>query len=412
MEAARTRKVPTAVDSLIAGGTESGLRFALSDREEDLRRRVEEFARAVVAPGAEDRIRERRFEPSIWSRASELGLARIAVGDDHEPAARRTVPICLALEALQAGGGDGGFSLSLAAHVALCLIPLATFGSADQRRRFVPGLASGDQIGGLAISEPGHGSDVTGLETTAEQVEGGFRLRGVKTYVTNGSIADVVIVLARTGGGGGGLGFGLTAFLVEPRSTPGVQIVEQRLAGFRSCPIARVEMSDALVPEVQVLGRPGAGYHTVARKCFDLERSIMLAPVVGEMQRCLDEALEFAYTRRSGDRRIVTFGQIQRRLADMRTRLESARWSLYRSAWVQDEGVQDLSSGPIAKKIVAEAALANAADAIQVMGAAGADEDGPVARALHDARLVGIAGGTLELQEQALVAAMVDARQG
>ena len=333
-------------------------------------------------------------------------MTGMGLGDPAQDAVPRTGPVCLALEALQAGGGDSGLSLSLAAHLALCLLPIAIFGSPDHRRRYLPPLASGRWIGGLAISEPAHGSDATGLETSARAVDGGFSLQGMKSYVTNGSVADVLVVLARTGKGD--LGFGLTAFVVEPRTTPGIIIEDVRLSGFRSCRISNVEFAGAIVPASQVLGRLGAGFHTVARRCFDFERSITLAPVVGEMQRSLEHCIGFASSRRSGRAPIVSFGQVQRRLANMRARLDSARWALYRCAWEQENGIANACTGPATKKIIAEGALRNAADAIQVMGAAGALEDGPVARSLHDARLVSIAGGTLELQEQSLVAAMLD----
>lgn len=388
----------------------SALSFSLSDGERELVERVSAFARAEVAPGAEERIRERRFDRELWRRAAEAGLTGIGLEGDAADPRPRVLPACLALEALQAEGGDGGFSLSVAAHVALCVFPLARLGSAEQRRELLPRLASGEAIGALAITEPGHGSDATGIETTAVAVEGGgYRLDGVKAYVTNGSVADVLVVLARSGPGD--LGFGLSAFLVEPRTSASVHADDVRLAGFHSARISTVTLRATPVPADRLLGRSGAGFHTVARVCFDLERSIMLAPVVGEMRRCLDVCLDYASTRRSGGHAIVTHGQVQRRLAGMKTRLESARWAVYRAAWEQDEGIRDPASGPIAKKVVAEAALANAADAIQVMGAAGALEDGPVARSLHEARLAAIAGGTIELQEQALVAAMIDRRR-
>lgn len=386
-------------------GVGQGLAFSLADADRELVKRVSQFGRAAVAPAAEDRIRERRFDMALWGGAAQLGLTGMSL----EPGGQRGIlRACLALEALQASGSDSGLSLSLAAHLALCLAPLVAFGSKQQRERYVPALASGEAIGGLAITEPGHGSDATGIETTARPTGGGFRLDGVKTYVTNGSLADVLVVLARTGDGD--LGFGLTAFLVEPRSTAGVRAEDLHLSGYRSTRISRVELDGAEVGPGQVLGRLGAGFHTVARRAFELERSVMLGPVVGDMQRCLDECVAFASSRRSAGYPIAAHGQVQRRLADMKARLESARWAVYRAAWGQDAAVADSTSGPVAKKVVSEGALANAADAMQVMGAAGAHEHGPVARTLHDARLAGIAGGTIELQEQALVAAMIDQR--
>ncbi|MGP3999316.1 acyl-CoA dehydrogenase family protein [Streptomyces sp. 8N706] len=403
--------MPTALSLLLAElkcpeGSDS--RFSLSAAERRLHEAIARFARTTVAPGATERIRNRVFDPGVWTAAAEFGLTGMGVESDSERGFRPSAafPLVLALEALQFAGEDSGFTLALAAHTALCEMPIAAFGTVEQRRRHLPGLVSGDRIGALAVSEPGHGSDATRVTTEASATDdGGYLLSGVKSYVSNGSLADVVIVLARTAPGD--LGFGLTALLVEPRTMAGVTSRDLPLSGYRSCPVSQLEFDTVRVPASHVLGRPGAGFHTVARRVFAWEQSVMLGPEIGEMQRCLDACVEFAAQRGTPDGPLAGLGQTQRRLASMKTRLETARMAVHRSAWEQDAGVRGSAWGPLTKKIVAENALDNATDAMQIFGAAGGLEDGPIARTLHDARLAGIAGGSIELQEQALTAALV-----
>lgn len=402
------------LSELLARSMRTSLCFAPSAAERELAEAVEAFARDHVAPQAAERSRRGAFSADLWRAAAEFGLTGAGVTDQAAtsgPPARwaPALPLCLVLEALQYGGGDGGFTLSVGAHLVLCALPVARFSTADQRARLLPGLIDGSLVGALAITEPGHGSDSAGIEAAAAECEGGYRLTGVKTYVSNGSIADVIIVLARTRPGT--LGFGLTALLVEPATMPGVTATSLALSGYRSACISRLEFDSVTVPRANVLGRVGAGFHTVARHCFELEQSVMLAPEVGEMRRCLDLCLDFAAGRDTANGKLITLGQTQRRLADMAVRLETARMAVYRSAWEQDAGGRAKVWGPLAKKVVAQNALRNAADAIQLMGAAGALEDGPIARSLAEASLAGIAGGTTELHEQALVAALVQERR-
>ncbi len=341
----------------------------------------------------------------MWRRAAEFGLAGRGVAPGRLP---RALPLTLALEALQHGGGDSGFSLAVGAHLALCVLPVARFGSAALRERVLPRLVAGEWIGALAVSEAGHGSDAAAATTAATAVPGGYRLDGVKSFVSNGPVADVLLVLARTAPGD--LGFGLTVLAVEPGATSGVAVREQPLSGYRSCRVGEVRFESAFVPEDAVLGRRGAGLHQVARFCFQLERSVLLGPELGEMRRCLDLCVDVAVRRDTAAGPLIRLGQTERTLATMAARMESARLTAHRSAWQQDGAEPDRWWGPLAKKLVAEAALANAADAVHLCGADAAVAGSPVEYTLADAGLAGLAGGTTELQEQAVVAALAAAR--
>lgn len=367
---------------------------------------VHSFAADVVAPGAAARAGDRRFERDVWRAAARFGLAGEDIAAPGEPV--RTLPLLLVLEALQHGGGDSGFSLAVGAHLGLCTLPVARFGTAALRARVLPRLASGEWIGAFAVSEAGHGSDVAATTATATAVPGGYRLDGVKSFVSNGSVADVVLVLARTAPGD--LGFGLTVLAVETGATSGMTVRDQPLSGYRGCPVGEIGFASTFVPEDAVLGRKGAGLHQVARFCFELERSVLLGPELGEMRRCLDFCVDTALRRDTSAGPLIRLGQTQRTLATMKARLEAARLAAHRSAWQQDGPERDSWWGPVAKKLVAEAALANAADTVHLCGADAATKGSPIEYTLADAGLAGLAGGTTELQEQAITTALAAMR--
>ncbi|HEY0514080.1 MAG TPA: acyl-CoA dehydrogenase family protein [Thermoanaerobaculia bacterium] len=385
----------------------SGISFGFSETEERLRHRVEAFAAAAVAPGAVARDRDARFDPGIWRQAAESGLTGIALPEAYGGGGASVVATCLALEALQRAGGDSGLSFAVAAHLILCAVPIWLHGTAEQKNRFLPDLCAGRSIGAYAATEPNAGSDATAVETTAVRREGGYEISGIKTFVTNGSLADVVVVLARTSAEPKPFGLGLTCFLVEPKRTPGV-IVEEDLdpCGYRSCRVSRLRFDRAFVPESGRLGEEGRGFHRVALTCADWERSAMIAPVVGEMRRSFDACVEFALDRKAGGQPIAGLQMIQAIIAEMRGRLEAARWAVYRVAWLQDNALPRDVEGPLAKHLVAEGAMQNAVQAVQVFGGAGYLRGSPVERTLRDAKLAAIGGGTHEIQKLALASAV------
>lgn len=385
----------------------SGISFALSQEERSLGSEVERLARSVVSPGAVARDREARFDPEIWRELAAFGLTGIGIPTTFGGSGAGVLSTCLALEAFQKGGGDSGLTFSLALHLALCAFPIWLFGTEEQRKKYLPRLCSGEWVGGYAVSEPAAGSDVTALETTASRVGDRYEVNGVKTFVGNGSIADVLLVLARTGSGAGPFGMGLTCLLIEPKTTPGV-LVEDDLdtCGYRSCPVSRIRFERVSVPASNRLGEEGKGFQKVALQCFDWERSVMIAPVVGEMERSFDECVKYSLQRKVRRQPIASLQMIQDKIAEMRSRLEAAKWAVYRVAWLQDQGLPHDVEGPLAKHVVAEAAMSNAIQAVQIFGGLGYLRNSPVERTLRDAKLAAIGGGTQELQKLALAMAV------
>lgn len=401
--------VSTRVAELASGPGGSGLSFSLNYEERRLCEEVERFARRVVAPGAADRDSGGGFDHALWQAIAEFGLLGICIPREYGGSGANILSTCLALEAFQRGGGDSGVSLAVAAHLALGAAPIWLHGTDAQKEHYLPKLCSGEWIGGLAATEPEAGSDVAAIKTTAAPSGENLVVNGAKTWITNGSVADVLNVLVRTNTEGGDFGFGISCLLVEPKKTPGV-FVEGDLdtSGYRSSVVSNIRFEGAVVPVTNVLGRAGVGLWQVAFECFDWERTVMIAPVLGEMERSLGACVDHSRTRRVHGQPLGQFQLIQDKLARMKTNLETSRWATYRAAWLKDNGMPHKVEAPLAKYAVANAAMENAVEAMQILGGTGYLRNSPVERTLRDAKLAAIAGGTSELQKMAIANSMLE----
>jgi butyryl-CoA dehydrogenase len=386
---------------------ESDISFEFSAEEKRFVAEVEKLARSRIAEGAAARDSDARFDMELWHALAEFGLTGMGVPTTYGGAGTGVFLTCLALEALQRGGGDSGLTFSLAAHLAICTLPIWMFGTEDQRKKYLPKLCSGEWIGSYAATEPLAGSDGAAIDTVAVRAGTGYELNGLKTFVTNGAIADVLIVLTRTASHARPFGLGLTCFIVEPKRTAGV-VVQEKLdtSGYRSCPVSNIRFDRAYVPESQMLGSEGRAFHTISSQCLDWERSIMVAPVIGEMQRSLAACVSYSLERKVHGKPLASLQMIQSKIAEMRSDLEAARWAVYRVAWLQDRGLPHDLEGPLAKHTAADAAINNAIHAIQIFGGLGYLRGSPVERTLRDAKFAAIGGGTQELQKLALANAV------
>jgi alkylation response protein AidB-like acyl-CoA dehydrogenase len=372
--------------------------FLLTEEQEAFAGSVREFAADVVAPGAGERDLEGRFDREVWDACGAFGLCGLPLPVEHGGSGADVLTTGLALEALGYGGRDAGLNLSLGAHVTIGSMPIALHGTDEQKRRWLPGLATGRHIAAFAITEPDAGSDAASISTTARREGGAYVLNGSKTFCTNGSIADVVTVVAVTDRGAPA-GRRMTAFLV-PTDTPGLRLGQDlHKMGNRSSPTTELFLEDVEVPESGVLGEVGAALWQVAFECFDWERTCMIASAVGGMQRTLDDCVGYAKERRAFGEPIARFGAIQEKVADMRIRLEAARLLQRKAAWLKDGGHEHQLEASVAKAFVGEAAVATALDGVQLFGGWGYVQDFPVERGLRDAKLTTIGGGTTEIQK-------------
>jgi len=307
--------------------------------------------------------------------------------------------VCLMREALAYADDLADFAFSIQA---LSATPIRRFGTPVQQRRYLPGLADGSLVGAFAVSEENAGSDLAAIELRAERTDAGYRLNGHKSWIANGTIADVVCVLARTGEGPGALG--LTAFLIPAAHVGGLVREPVSLMAPRS--FANLRFDDCLIPTDSVLGKPGGGY-VVAMDVLERFRMTVGAAAVGFARRAADAALARARSRPIYDGRLFDLATVKATLADIEVKLSAARLLVARAAWEADRGSRHFSKhSSIAKLYATEAAQEIVDAALQIFGAAGLVHDSITERLYRQIRSLRIYEGTSEIQQQIIAAAL------
>ena len=366
--------------------------FSITAEQRALYDSMRRLARDVVAPGAAERDRDGRWDPDVWRQLAAAGVAGMPVPEALGGSGGSILDCCLVNEAIAEGGRDGGLSLSLGAHWVIGTVPIWLHGTAEQQARWLPGLCDGSLIGAWASTEPEAGSDAAGIRTTARRDGQDYVLDGTKMFITNGPVADVCTVLARAEQGP-------TAFVVDTR-TLGFRVGREiEKMGCRSSPTSEIVLQDCRVPATAVLGTPGEALWRIAFECFDWERTVMLAGVVGGMRGTLDETIAYAKQRQQFGKPIAHFQAVAHKIADMEVNYQVCRNAVYRAAWLKQHGAEHTVEASVAKVLVGRLAVENALEAVQVHGGYGYTRDFPVERALRDAKLASIGGGTTEIQK-------------
>jgi alkylation response protein AidB-like acyl-CoA dehydrogenase len=368
--------------------------FSITDEQRALKKSVTEWARATVAPGSADRDKEGRWDPEVWQSLARQGLAGLPIPEGLGGGGGSIVDCCLVNEAIGEGGRDGGLTLSLGAHWVIGTVPIWLHGTPEQQAKYLPGLCDGRLMGAWASTEPEAGSDAAGLQATAKRDGDHWIINGTKIFITNGPIADVCTVLAKTSDRGA------TAFIIEAKTTPGFSVGRTLdKMGCRSSPTSEIVLQDCRVPDTQRLGPVDEALFRIAFECFDWERTVMLAAGVGGMQATLDDAIRYAKQRTQFGKPIAHFQSIAHKLAEMKINLEVARTAVYRAAHLKQIGEPHSVEASIAKVLIGKLAVDNALEAIQIHGGYGYLRDFPAERALRDAKLGSIGGGTTEIQK-------------
>jgi alkylation response protein AidB-like acyl-CoA dehydrogenase len=338
-----------------------------------------------------------RFDRATWDAYAEFGLTGLCVPSEYGGLGLDLLTTARVLEAFGQGSPDMGVLFSASAHLFACCVPIAESGSEELKRAYLPDLASGRAIAANAITESEAGSDVLACATSATRDGDVYRLSGSKSYVTNGPVADVLLVYACTQPGGGY--FGLSAFLVE-RDSPGLAIGEPfAKVGLSSSPIASIYLDDCAVPADRMLGGEGQGA-MIFQKSMEVERAALVAAYLGSMRRQLDEAIAFAQERRQFGKPISKNQAVSHRIANMKLRLEQARWLVYHACWKLARPGDSSIDASLAKLAVSEAAVQSSLDAIQIHGGLGVMSETGVDRDLRDALPSTIFSGTSELQRE------------
>lgn len=366
--------------------------FSITPEQQALYASMKRLAADVIAPGAAERDRDGRWDADVWKQLAGAGVAGMPIPEALGGSGGSIIDCCLVNEALAEGGQDGGLGLSLGAHWVIGSVPIWLHGTPELQRRWLPGLCDGSLIGAWASTEPEAGSDAGAIRTTAVGDGGDFVLNGTKIFITNGPIADVCTVLARTEAGP-------TAFVVDT-STPGF-VVGRELdkMGCRSSPTAEIHLQDCRVPASSMLSVEGEALWRVAFECFAWERTVMLAATVGGMRATIDATVRYAKQREQFGKPIAHFQAVAHKLAEMEINYQVCRNAVYKAAWLKQEGLDCQLEASVAKAITGKLVVENALEAIQIHGGYGYLRDFPVERALRDAKLTSIGGGTTEIQK-------------
>lgn len=370
--------------------------FKLNDEQKLLRDTIVRFARQELNDDIVSRDREHEFPRELWDKCGEMGLQGLPVPEELGGMGLDPLSTVVALEALGYGCRDGGLVFSICAHLLACVVPVWKHGSPQQHERYLGRLCRGELIAVNAMTEPGTGSDAFAMAARARPDADGYRIRGNKTFSSNGPVADLAVVYAMTDADKGYHG-GVSAFLVE-RGTAGFESAQRfEKLGLRTCPIGELVFDDVWVPNDAVLGTVGGG-STLFTQSMDWERTCLVACHVGAMERLLEEAVQYARTRKQFGQPIGKYQAIAHRIADMKVRLEASRLLTYRAASQLEQSRTVSLDAAISKLFVSESLLKSALDTVQVLGGYGIMVEYQVERALRDAVASTIYSGTSEMQ--------------
>ncbi len=367
--------------------------FELDDAHQQLRRTVRDFCEEVVQPAAHGWDERGEFPHDVVRQLGELGLMGISVPEEYGGAGMDALAVAVAVEEL--ARSDGSRALTVASHNGLGSGHLRDFGSEAQKRRWLPALARGERLAAWALTEPGSGSDAAGLRTTAVRRGDAWVLNGSKTFITQGSVGDVFVVLARTSPGKAQKG--ITAFVLEKGAKGFTQKPIHGKLGMRSSDTAELHLEDVEVPDENRIGEIDHGFLDTLH-VLDRGRITIGALAVGLGQGALEEARAYARERRAFGRPIADFQAVAFMIADMATEIAAARLLVHRAAALADAGRPFAKEASMAKLCASEAAMRATSRAVQIHGGYGYTRDFPVERRYRDAKLCEIGEGTSEIQ--------------
>jgi isovaleryl-CoA dehydrogenase len=371
----------------------SGFDFGLGADADALRDTVRNFAQDKIAPRADEIDRSNTFPRELWPQMGALGLLGITVEEEWGGAGLGYLAHCVAMEEVSRASASIG--LSYGAHSNLCVNQIRRNGNDAQRKKYLPKLLSGEHVGALAMSEPGAGSDVVSMRTRADKKGDRYILNGSKMWITNGPIAETIVVYAKTDATAGARG--ITAFIVESKF-PGFSTAQKLdKLGMRGSDTGEIVFQDCEVPAENLLGALGNGVN-VLMSGLDYERVVLAAGPLGIMQACMDVAVPYVHDRKQFGQPIGRFQMMQGKLADMYVTMNAAKAYVYAVARACDEGRTTREDAAGAILYASERATWMALEAIQCLGGNGYINDFPTGRLLRDAKLYEIGAGTSEIR--------------
>ena len=371
--------------------------FAVTEEREQLRKEIRDFALREIAPNVSRWDEASEFPEDVVKALGRMGLLGVIFPVEYGGAGLGYVDYVLAIEELSAV--DGSIGIVVAAHNSLGTNHIFVAGNEEQRRRFVPKLASGEWLGAWGLTEPGSGSDAGGARTTAVRSDKGWVLNGNKTFITNGHYADVAVVIAVTDRTKGV--HGLSAFVVE-KGTPGFRAgKKENKLGLRASDTSELIFEDCEIPAENLLGAEGAGF-VDSMRILDGGRISIAALSLGMAKGALEASLKYVKERRQFGKAIAEFQGIQWKLADMATELDAARLLTHRAAVMKDAGLKTTLESSMAKLKASEVAVKICDEAVQLHGGYGFIKDYPVEKFYRDVKLCTIGEGTSEIQRMVI----------
>ena len=379
--------------------------FELSSDQREIQALTREFAAAEIEPHAAEWDREHRFPQELFGKLAELGLMGVCIPEEYGGAGADFLSYILVLEELSRA--DAGVGVTVAVHTSAVTLPILTFGTDEQKSRFVPPLARGEALGAFALTEPEAGSDAGSLRTAATPNGDGWSISGAKQWITNGRYAGTFLLFARTNPEIPGAK-GVSAFILDAEH---VRITrDEEKLGLNSSVTNDLVVEDAQVGRDRLLHEEGKGFE-VAMATLDGGRIGIAAQALGIAQAAYEAARAYALERKQFGKRIAEFQAIQWKLADMATEIDAARMLVYRAAWLKQQGRPHTEEGAKAKLFASEMARRQTAEAIQIFGGYGYTKEFPVERYYRDAKITEIYEGTSEIQRLVIARSILGLKQ-
>jgi alkylation response protein AidB-like acyl-CoA dehydrogenase len=365
----------------------------LTEDQVIIRDTIRDFAEQKIRPVIMEYDETQKFPMDLLKELGDLGFMGILFPEEYGGAGLGYVDFEIIIEEL--ARVDPSIALSVAAHNGLCTSHIYNFGSEEQKKKYVPDLASGKKIGAWALTEPSSGSDASGLLTVAEKVSDSYILNGSKNFITHGAYGETAVVMAITDNEKGKKG--ISAFILE-RDTPGFIVgKKENKLGMRSCETSQLAFENCKVPVENLIGEEGMGF-IQSLQILEGGRISIASLSVGLAQGCLDESIKYANEREQFGKPLSDFQATQFKFADMHTNIEAARMLTLKAAYLKDKGKPNRKEAAIAKLFASEIAEKAASEAVQIHGGYGFIKDYPVEKFYRDVKLLTIGEGTSEIQ--------------
>jgi len=369
------------------------MNFELTEEQKQIKASVREFAESEIAPHVMEWDESQHFPVELQPKLADLGLLGVLFPEEYGGAGMGYVEYATIIEELSRV--DGSVGISVAAHNSLCSNHIFSYGSEDQKRKFLTPLASGTHLGAWGLTEPSAGSDASGTKSTAVRTEGGWIVNGSKNFITHAIHADTCVAMAVTERSKRSKG--ISAFIFEKGMNGFSPSKKENKLGLRASETASVVFEDCFVPDGNLLGEEGQGFVN-AMEILDGGRISIAALGVGIAQGAYESAVRYSQERQQFGKPISEFQAIQFKLANMATQIDAARLLMYRAAWMKDQGKKTTKESSMAKLFASEISVEVCEEAIQIHGGYGYTKDYPAEKYWRDSKLCTIGEGTSEIQ--------------